>query len=120
MGYIHCCGGLRKTRTFRLSPQDGFALCEIDLLEKCPCCGNKYVQLTRIDENNNITTIKKSNEKANKFFEKIKSKIIYEEDVYENASSAKGKFYLYYNEFGVRKKCYSNLTNMKLGLTTLI
>ena len=95
-------------------------LCEVDLLAKCPCCGNKYVQLTRIDKDNNITTIKKSNEKANKFFEKIKNKIIYEEYALNDASVNNGKFYLYYNEFGVRKKCYSNLANMKIGLTTLI
>ena len=120
MGYIHCCGGLRKTRTFRLSPQEDFVLCEVDLLTKCPCCGNRYVQLTRIDKDNNITTIKKSNKKAIKFFEKIKNKILYEEEIMENVPSQNGKFYLYYNEYGVRKRCYSNLKNMKLGLTTLI
>ena len=120
MGYIHCCGGLRKTRTFRLVPQDGFVLCEVDVLAKCPCCGNRYVQLTRIDKDNNISTIKKSNQKSKKFFENIKKYILYEENILQNPNQKTGKFYLYYNEFGVRKKCYSNLKNMKIGLTTLI
>lgn len=120
MGYIHCCGGLRKTRTFRLSPQEGFLVCEVDLLAKCPCCENKVVQLTRIDKENQISTIRKINKKADKLFEKIKNKILYEEEVIENVPLQNGKFYLYYNEFGVRKRCYSNLKNMKIGLTTLI
>ena len=121
MGYIHCCGGLRKTRTFRLVPQDGFVLCEIDVLSKCPCCGNRHVQLTRIDKENNISTIRKSNKKSKKFFDKLRKYILYEENIEKNTDySAKSKFYLYYNEFGVRKKCFSNLKNMKIGLTTLI
>lgn len=93
---------------------------EIDLLAKCPCCGNKIVQLTRVDKDNNISTIKKTNQKSNKFFDKLKKFILYEEYIYENINQRAGKFYLYYNEFGVRKRCYSNIRNMKLGLTTLI
>ena len=54
MGYIHCCGGLRKTRSFRLVPLQNFVLCELDYLKKCPKCGATSVQLTRIDKENNI------------------------------------------------------------------
>jgi len=74
MGYIHCCGGLRKTKSFRLSPQDNFVLCELDYLEKCPVCGTSLIQITRIDKDNNISTIRKSKDKAQKFFDKIKTK----------------------------------------------
>ena len=119
MGYIHCCGGLRKTRSFRLSPQDGFVLCEVDYLAKCPVCGHLIVQLTRIDTQNNISTIKKTNKKAVEFFERLKSKIIYESRNI-NYSNKYGKFYLYYNEYGVKKRCYSNLSKLKLGLKSLI
>ena len=119
MGYIHCCGGLRKTKSFRLSPQDDFVLCEIDYLSKCPICGQLTVQLTRIDKNNKISTIRKSNKKALEFFNRIKSKILYEEKAI-NYPKACGKFYLYYNEYGIKKRCYSNLSRMKLGLKSLI
>ena len=119
MGYIHCCGGLRKTRSFRLSPQGNFVLCELDYLVKCPVCGNTAVQLTRIDSENNISTIRKSKQKAVSFFNKLKNSILYEEEQYSNIKNY-GTFYLYYNEYGVRKKCYSNLKNLKLGLRTLI
>ena len=120
MGYIHCCGGLRKTRSFRLSPQGDFVLCELDYLVKCPVCGNTSVQLTRIDTSNNISVIRKSKQKAIKLFEKLKNKIIYEEEKYSFSSKHYGTFYLYYNEYGIKKKCYSNLKNLKLGLRTLI
>ncbi len=120
MGYIHCCGGLRKTRSFRLSPQDDFVLCELDYLNKCPVCGHTAVQLTRIDKDNNISTIRKTNSKALKFFSKLKDKILYEEKTFNNLNTFSGRFYLYYNEYGVRKRCYSNLKNLKLGLKTLI
>lgn len=120
MGYIHCCGGLRKTRTFRLLPQGDFVLCETDYLAKCPVCGNLTVQVTRIDKENNISIIKKKNKKALKFFEKLKSNILYEENKINYSKRYTGRFYLNYNEFGVKKRCYSNLRNLKLGLRTLI
>ena len=120
MGYIHCCGGLRKTRTFRLVPQGNFVLCELDFLQKCPVCGHTAIQLTRIDFDNNISTIRKINQKARNFFEKLKSKILYEEYDYDYSKSKHGKFYLDYNEFGVKKRCYSNLRNLKIGLRNLL
>lgn len=120
MGYIHCCGGLRKTRSFRLTPQEDFVLCEVDYLKKCPVCGNLTIQLTRIDKENKISAIKKTNQKGLRFFEKLKSKILYEEDNYKYPENYGNKFYLNYNEYGIKKRCYSNLRNMKLGLKTLI
>lgn len=118
MGYIHCCGGLRKTRSFRLSPQGDFVLCELDYLKKCPICNHTTVQLTRIDKNNKISIVRKSNRKGLELFQKLKNKILYEET--NSTTDRNGKFYLYYNEYGKKKKCYSNLKNLKLGLEPLI
>ena len=120
MGYIHCCGGLRKTRSFRLSPQENFVLCELDYLKKCPVCGANVVQLTRLDNENNISTIRRTKNDATKFFQTLKDKILYEEENTKYLAKQYGTFYLYYNEYGVKKKCYSNLKNLKLGLRTLI
>ena len=82
--------------------------------QKCPVCGHFVVQLTRADKGNNISSIRLTNAKARKFFQKLKSKILYEEKVFDY-SKVKSTFYLNYNEFGVKKRCYSNLRNLKLG-----
>lgn len=117
MGYIHCCGALHKTRTFRLVPQDKFVLCEMDYLIKCPTCGHTVTQLTRIDNENNISSIRKTNKKAREFFSKLKNYVLYEIKPARYNSPNIGKFYLNYNEFGVKKRCYSNLRTLKIGLT---
>ncbi len=115
MGYIHCCGALHKTRTFRLVPQKGFLICEVDQLKRCPICDNLVVQLTRVDDDDKIvSTIRHTNTKAVKFFEKLEPQILYEDKIINYAKHS-GKFYLNYNEFGVKKRCYSNLSRLKMG-----
>lgn len=116
MGYIHCCGGLRKTRSFMLSPADNFVVCELDYLSKCPVCGNLVVQITRIDSENSISSIRYINKKAKNAWNRFKSKILYEERFIDYSKRRGGSFYLNYNEFGVKKRCYSNYSNLKKGL----
>ena len=117
MGYIHCCGGLRKTRSFALSPANGFVICELDILSCCPVCGHYVIQITRIDNNNNLSTVRKENLKAKKLFEKLKNKIIYEKRIPSLSTKRYGTFYLNYNEYGIKKRCYSNFSSLKLGIT---
>lgn len=117
MGYIHCCGSLHKTKTFYLVPQDKFVLCELDYLTKCPICGHTVVQLTRISENDEISIVRKTNKKAKEFFSKLKNQILYEVRPITYNNKNLGKFYLNYNEFGVQKRCYSNLRTLKIGLS---
>lgn len=116
MGYIHCCGSLHKTRTYCLVPQKDFVICELDYLAKCPVCGHTVAQLTRINKENEISVIRRTNKKAKDFFKKLKSKILYEIKPINYEKMHVGKFYLYYNEFGVKKRCYSNLKTLKIGL----
>ncbi len=116
MGYIHCCGALHKTRSFCLSPQEQFLMCELDYLPKCPICGHTVVQLTRIDKEDNISIIRKVNKKAREFFIKLKKFILFEEKPINYNRVNSGSFYLNYNEFGVKKRCYSNLKALKIGL----
>jgi len=115
MGYIHCCGGLRKTRSFVLSPTEKFLLCELDYLTKCPVCGHTVLQLTRIDKNNEISSLRYINKTARKMMKKLKLKVLYERKIIDYSKYAKGSFYLNYNEFGVKKRCYSNISNLKIG-----
>lgn len=116
MGYIHCCGGLRKTRSFILSPTGDFVMCELDYLTKCPICGNRVLQLTRIDSANVLSSVRYVNKKALQFWTKIRSKILYEEKYIDYSKRRGGSFYLNYNEFGVKKRCYSNFSNLKTRL----
>lgn len=116
MGYIHCCGALHKTRSFCLAPQKNFLMCELDYLYKCPICGHTVVQLTRVDKNDNISVVRKINKKAKEFFAKLKNCILYEEKPINLNRINSGSFYLNYNEFGVKKRCYSNLKSLKIGL----
>ncbi len=117
MGYIHCCGALHKTRTYRLVPRDNFVLCELDYLTRCPVCGHTVAQLTRIDKDDNISIVRKVNKKAKEFLKKLKNFVLYEERPINYNKRNYGRFYLNYNEFGVKKRCYSNLSTLKIGLS---
>ncbi len=120
MGYIHCCGGLRKTQSFTLIPNKEFVVCELDYLKKCPICGNTVVQLTRISKDENISTVRYHNKNALAFLKKMKPKILYENKYIDYSKTKKGNFYLNYNEYGIKKRCYSNLSNLKIGLNSTI
>lgn len=91
-------------------------LCELDYLTKCPICGHTVVQLTRISKNDKISVVRKTNKKAKDFFSKLKNQILYEIRPIQYNNKNLGKFYLNYNEFGVKKRCYSNLSALKIGL----
>lgn len=116
MGFIHCCAGLRKSKSYSISPEDNYLFAQVDYLEKCPVCGHTVTQLTRIDFENNVSVCRKINDKARKLFSRLKSSILCESKAHSESSRAHSKFYLYYNEFGVKKKCYSNLSTLKMGL----
>ncbi len=103
MGYIHCCGGIRKAKSYALSPQRGYLYAQVDLLQECPVCFHTVVQITRMDLNNNVSVCRKINDKARKLFDKIKSEILYEKDKYKFVTNPTSKFYLYYNEYGIKK-----------------
>lgn len=115
MGFIHCCGGLRNTRTFKLAPHGKFVVCEVDYLKKCPVCGQSATQLTRIDKDDNISVVKKTKAKAEVFLKRLKKFFLYEETKTAYKGYMHKKFYLNYNEYGVKKRCYSNLSTLQLG-----
>lgn len=116
MGYIHCCGGKRKSKSYSLQPENNYLIAEIDYLENCPVCGHTVAQLTRIDFDHNVSFFRKINEKARKLFQSLKEAIRFEKNAENTRVQVYSKFYLNYNEFGVKKKCYSNLSTLKMGL----
>ncbi|MDD3436163.1 MAG: hypothetical protein PHC64_03315 [Candidatus Gastranaerophilales bacterium] len=89
---------------------------QLDYLEECPVCGHTVAQLTRVDLDNKVSIYRKINEKAKKMFEKLKNSILFEKKPECRNSKMYSGFYLYYNEYGVKKKCYSNLSSLKIGL----
>jgi len=116
LGYIHCCNGKRKSISFAVSPDENYLIVELDYLEECPVCGHTVAQLTRIDFDNNISVCRKINEKARKFFQNLQTSILYKKEPELCRVKAYSKFYLNYNEFGIKKKCYSNFSTLKIGL----
>lgn len=116
MGYIHCCAGLRESKTYSILPEESYRFAQIDYLEECPVCGHTVTQLTRIDFENNVSVCRKINDKARKLFNKLKNSILFEKKDEGIRLKVYSKFYLNYNEFGVKKKCYSNLSSLKIGL----
>ena len=116
LGYIHCCAGLRKSKSYSISPEGNYLLAQVDYLENCPVCGHTVTQLTRIDFENNVSTYRKINDKARKLFDSLKNSILFEKTPEKSKQNIYSKFYLNYNEYGVKKKCYSNLSTLKIGL----
>lgn len=116
MGYIHCCAGLRKSKSYSISPEENYMFAQVDYLEECPVCGHTVTQLTRIDFENNVSVCRKINDKARKLFNKLKNSILFEKKDEKSRVKVYSKFYLNYNEFGVKKRCYSNLSSLKIGL----
>ena len=117
MGFIQCCGALQRSKSFLLQPQDGFLHVRYDWLESCKYCSHTVLQLTRIDVENRLDVVRKINSKARKMKEKLQPQIITEID--KNFSPQcfnNGSFYLFYNEFGTKKRCYSNFSTLKMGL----
>lgn len=116
MGFIKCCDKYWKARTFALHPNAEYQNAQIDLLEECPICSHRTLQLTRIDFDNHVSFLRYINEKADKNFNKLKNSIKYEIKDALGGVTGGSKFYLNYNEYGVKKKCYSNLSTLKIGL----
>ena len=118
MGVIQCCGALQKAKSYILQPYGGFLDVRMDWLESCKYCSHTIIQVTRLDYNNHISVIRKTNRKARKLREKLDCDIISEIKENRNFSLPPqgGRFYLYYNEYGQKKKCFSNLSCLKIGL----
>jgi hypothetical protein len=93
-----------------------FCRWEMDYLAKCPNCQHTVLQLTRVDGEQNVSTVRYVNDVARKYFQKLKSKVLYERKYYDYSKRRGGTFYLNYNEYGVKKRCYSNLSSLKIGL----
>lgn len=115
MGFLHCCGALRHCDTFTLIPQNGYLLAELDVLECCPVCGHFGAQVTRINHEHQVSIVRKSNIAARKLVEKLGTSILFKQKYRFSPLTQKGSFYLSYNEYGIKKRCYSNISALQMG-----
>lgn len=123
MKNIVCCGHKRPAKNYAIQPSQDTLEAVITVLDECPICGSKVVELTKAVVVNNgshvldeIIVIRKVNKKAVDFFEKLKPFILFEIKNKNISYPSSGSWYLSYNEYGKKKKCYSNLSSLKLGL----
>lgn len=116
MGSIHCCGARRASVSYALVPSDGYVLARVNVLNNCPVCGHYVVELLRINYLGELSRVRKANTHARKLFGKLKTSILRQIKSEPISVTAKSSFYLSYNEFGVKKRCYSNISTLKIGL----
>lgn len=117
MGFINCCGKNVYADVFELIPVTGSVWAVLrDMHDVCPHCGHFKIQIDKITIDGEFKSIVYENAKAFKLRRKlfdscsVRRRIVHKEDV---AGSA---FYLYYSEYGKKKKCYSNLSTLKMGM----
>lgn len=102
---FECCDAKRKCRTYVLANKRQ-AVLKIGICPKC----NRISALIVID---GIVKVRRSGSEAYDLFHRNLPNILFE---LKRIESGKNGWYLEYNEWGRKKKCYSNLRTLKLGL----
>jgi len=117
MGFIKCCGHSVSADIFMLVPDKNSSWAILkDMKDVCPHCHNYKIQIDKIDNTGVFQSIVYENEKAYAMRKKlIESKSI-AFPIIQKDSVVGSAFYLNYSEYGKKKKCYSNLSTLKMGL----
>ena len=120
---LECCGTLQKAKILQVPVSEESLLFRKDFqkfyiayVEKCinKKCPGKIIKL-------GLTYDKELIEfKAKRKYLKLYKRIANEEldciKINSLKNSFDSRFYLYYNEYGEIKRCYSNLSSLKLGM----
>lgn len=114
MPYIFCCNQKRICDAYKLENLPGLILNYAYFVEACPSCGHTVLVLRRYAPDGSVSEVRKKNEAARKLFDKVRCSIICK--LPKTQEEQGGKSFLRYNAFGVIKKCYSNLSSLKMGL----
>lgn len=114
MPYIECCNKRRNCDAYKLENRSGLVLNYAYYLQACPVCLHSILVIRRISFDGSVSEVRKTNDKARKLFDKIKSSIIckYDQSLVLGGSG----YFLRYSEFGSVKKCYSNLSSLQMGM----
>lgn len=118
MAYIECCGKKHKAIVFELKLGDDGCISKILRNAYCPICGENIVVIEKkifIDGVEQTRYVRRQGKEADKLFDKLEKDILCQVVEQKNVQYKKG-FFLNCNEYGKIKKCYSNLSALKLGL----
>lgn len=118
MAYIECCGKKHKAIVFELKLKNDNCVSKILKNAFCPHCGKNIIIIEEKMLRNGVEQIRyvrRQGKEADKLFDKLEKDILCQIIEQKNVQYKKG-FYLNCNEYGKIKKCYSNLSSLKLGL----
>ena len=118
MAYIECCGKKHKAIVFELKLNNDGCVSKILKNAFCPICGKNIIVIEKkmfVDGVEQVRYIRRQGKEADKLFDKLENDIICVIPELKNVQYKKG-FFLKYNEYGKIKKCYSNLSALKLGI----
>jgi len=112
---IECsCGKKHSSILYELKPYEEYVDVYLNVIyQDCLACGKYVVELERTDKKGIKQKIKRFNQSAIDLYKKVEQFILNE---VKSSNVVGGRFYLNYGEFGVKKKCYSNLSTLKMGL----
>lgn len=116
MGFkIYCCGKKHGCRVFKVASEYGYLLTILKVLNFCPMCDCYKVAVEKWDLDGNKNEILYKNAKAVRVYNKLANSVLYEIETVAYVKNH-GGFWLGYSEYGRKKKCYSNLSALKIGL----
>ena len=106
---FECCDARRKCKTFALAGKKSNTVLKIGI---CPKCN----RISAVIETDGCVKVRRSGVDAYDLYNRNLPNILYE---IKRIESGKNGWYLEYGEYGRKKKCYSNLRTLKLGLFDL-
>lgn len=115
MAKVLCHGVNQKARFFKIKPtKEGISEEYVLYLPACVKCGNKTLIIQRIDKNNEpVEPVRLKQKKIDEF---LKAMTVLEEENKGFAKSVRAsKHYLNYSEYGIKKRCYQNLSGTRIG-----
>jgi hypothetical protein len=112
---ILCHGASQKSEIFKIEPtKSGIKDEFVFYLKKCAICENPVLQILRIDIWGNVLEpVRLKTRNIEKFLNSMS--VIWKPQKLNLSSQAHSDFYLEYNEYGIKKRCYQNLSSVKLG-----
>ena len=112
---ILCHSVLQKAEVFKIVPtkknvQDEFVL----YLEKCAICEKPVLEIRRVDDlGNYLEPVRLRSKNIQKFLDSMS--VIWKPEKVVPINTPYSRFSLGYNEYGTKKKCYQNISNIQLG-----
>lgn len=110
-----CHAVSQKAELFKIIPQKENIQSEFVLyLKSCVICNNPVLEIIRIDNfNNKLAPVRLKTKNIPKFLDSMS--VIWKPEKINYINSAFSGFALGYNHYGTRKKCFQNISNLRIG-----